>query len=319
MTTTFRAERFHWGDDAKFNWHDKAKAFDPSEPRDEQGRWTEGGGGGIEAGQSYSSIAELADEGIGDVTVGYVKGDIEKVRAEAAKTVMANGDGNFEVGIMVSRKTDKEGVKIAYAEGDKGSVGMSGDITKQFNLSEFHHNHPTAGVLSLPDLGVLNGTPGNLAVYAHFDEGKGESMAIIPGRNTVHPNRHWTATDAPKGADVFGTFTDNYYHILVGNDDVKELMSGIITEEMSNIKGSKKERDKQGNEIAIMAENYFLLSGLAGAGLVKTTFTPGPRYTELIKNHSDELEALSMIATEVAKEGKKVMKLKLRNDYGPNE
>lgn len=44
---TFRAERFHWGDDGEFDWHPPVatKDFDPSEPRDELGRWTDGGGG----------------------------------------------------------------------------------------------------------------------------------------------------------------------------------------------------------------------------------------------------------------------------------
>ena len=59
---TFRAERFCWDDDSELDWHppsDKSKGFDPSEPRDEHGRWTSGGSG---SGESDGNEPSSADE-----------------------------------------------------------------------------------------------------------------------------------------------------------------------------------------------------------------------------------------------------------------
>jgi hypothetical protein len=53
---TFRAERFHWGDDGEFDWHPKTKAFDESQhPRDEHGKFTDSGGGGEGSSSSAAS------------------------------------------------------------------------------------------------------------------------------------------------------------------------------------------------------------------------------------------------------------------------
>lgn len=124
---TFRAERFHWGDDVELDWHpasDKKSLrtkFDPSEPRDEAGKWTDGGGssgGGGSASDSNNSIAS----GGGPPVVAF-HGTIEKVIESIKKEGLhvKPGSKHFDGDVYSGERgesvfvTTKKEVAIEYA------------------------------------------------------------------------------------------------------------------------------------------------------------------------------------------------------------
>ncbi len=115
---TFRVERFHWGDDDELDWHPQKSLrakFDPGEPRDETGKWTDGGGGGTGGSDSIAS-------GGGPTVVafhGTIETVVESIRKEGLH--VKPGSHHFDGDVYAGERgesvfvTTKQSVAIEYA------------------------------------------------------------------------------------------------------------------------------------------------------------------------------------------------------------
>src|SRR5262245_39133820 len=267
----------------------QAKAYDESEhPRDEHGRWTDAGGGDGGGGGAFGerwaegSVGHEMAKGA-EAKITHVKGSIEEVRQQAVDACVGIGDSKFECGVIISRgAADEKGVKVAVVNGEKDVIDIAPEVTDQFSHSEFHHNHPDRVPLSGPDITALNSTTGMFGCYAHTVDG-GLSKATIPGRNNVHPNRHW-------GGDIpFERFMNNYFNTVCKNQTIQRLNSDILRVE------------KNSEESGVMTANYILLKGLENAGIIEHEFKPSPWQRDFIRKYDSPLKEMIKVTTDSAR------------------
>lgn len=146
---TFRAERFHWGEDAELVWHDQKKKFDPNEPRDEHGRWTTGGSGSgsSEPPAPGDDKQLLISHNPSTDRLNYWAAQIEQRQKEieAARQVGSDEDNNLQKMAVALRMWDKVseadrnsgkwGISVVYnyPEGEVAVTKLQAIVTAQFN------------------------------------------------------------------------------------------------------------------------------------------------------------------------------------------